>query len=116
MAFDEWDDNAKSIKKETKSYIDSTIGYYKLWGLKVVAKSTKFLFKFIVTMFCFLMLLFFASMAGAMAIGNLIESQVVGFLIVTGFYLIITILILFTKNRFLDKIILKKLSSIFFEK
>ena len=116
MAFDELNNNADSIKKETKAYIDSTVTYYKLWGLKVTAKSTKFLFKFIVMMFCLLMLLFFASTAAAMAIGNLIESQVGGFLIVAGIYLVVTIVLLLTKNQFLDKIILKKLSSIFFEK
>lgn len=116
MAFDELNNNAESIKKETKAYIDSTVAYYKLWGLKVTAKSTKFLFKFIVLMFCFLMLLFFASTAAAMGIGSLIESPVGGFLIVAGFYLIVTLFLMVTKSRFLDKIILKKLSSIFFEK
>lgn len=114
MAFEELKENTEKIQEHTKVYIDSHLAYYKLWGFKVAMKSTTLIFKFTLILVCFSMVLIFGSFAAAYAFGSLLESNALGFLVVGGIYLLITILLFFIKDKMVEGPILEKFSEIFF--
>lgn len=114
MAFDEIKDNIDQIQDETKAYIESSITYYKLWGFKVAMKSTIVIFKFVLIGLCSLMVLLFGSVAAALAIGSALENNILGFLIVAGIYLVLTLLLFLINHRMIEGSVLRKFSEIFF--
>ena len=114
MAFEELKENTENIQESTKAYIDSNLAYYKLWGFKVAMKSTTVIFKFILILLCFSMVMLFGSVAAAFAISAALGSYTFGFLIVGGAYLLATILIFFIKDKMVEGPILEKFSEIFF--
>jgi len=60
------------------------------------------------------MVLLFCSIAAAFAIGKAMGSYATGFLIVGGFYFVITILVFLIKDKVVEGPILEKFSEIFF--
>lgn len=114
MALEELQDNIEDIQENAKGYIESSIAYYKLWGFKVAMKSTTLALKFILIAICLMIVLLFVSVAGALAIGNLLDSYVYGFLIVAGVYLILAALLFMVKDKIVEGPILEKFSDIFF--
>ncbi|HEY1195801.1 competence protein [Flavobacterium sp.] len=114
MAFEELKENTEKIQDQTKSYIDSHLAYYKLWGFKVAMKSTTLIFKFTLILVCFTMVLIFGSFAAAYGFGSLFGSNALGFLAVGGIYLFFTILLFFIKDKMVEGPILEKFSEIFF--
>jgi len=114
MAFSELKNNVDDVHEETKAYIDNTVKYYKLWGFKVAMQSTTMIVKFVLITICVLMMLLFSSIAASLAIGNALESNVFGFLIVAGIYLCLFIAVLFIKPQIIEGSILKRFSEIFF--
>lgn len=114
MAFEDIKENIDQVHDETRAYIDSTVAYYKLWGFKVMMKSTTLTVKFVLIAICFMMTLLFGSVAMALAIGELLESNVLGFLIVGGIYLALTIIFALIKEQIVEGAILRKFSEIFF--
>lgn len=114
MAFEELKENTEAIQENAKAYIESSIAYYKLWGFKVAMKSTTLMLKFFLIAICLMIVLLFISVAGAFAIGNLLDSYALGFLIVAGIYLIIALLLFLVKDKIVEGPILEKFSEIFF--
>ena len=107
-------DNVEDIQENAKAYIESNIAYYKLWGFKVAMKSTTLILKFFLIAICMMIVLLFMSVAAALAIGNLMESYVLGFLIVAGVYFILALLLFMIKDKIVEGPILEKFSEIFF--
>ncbi len=114
MAFEELKENTEKVQDQAKEYIESHLAYYKLWGFKVAMKSTTLIFKFTLILLCFSMVMIFGSFAAAYAFGSLFESNALGFLMVGGIYLVVTILLFFIKDKFVEGPILEKFSEIFF--
>ncbi|MGV3697745.1 competence protein [Flavobacterium sp.] len=114
MALEELKDNIEEIQENTKAYIESSIAYYKLWGFKVAMKSTTLMLKFVLIAICLMIVLLFVSVAGALALGNLFGSYVLGFLAVAGLYLIMVFLLFLVKDKIVEGPILEKFSEIFF--
>ncbi len=112
MAFDELKENTQQIQEEAKAYLDSTIEYYKLWGFKILMKSTKMVVKAVLLSFFLMMFLIFGSVAAALAIGEALESYWLGFLIVSGIYLVLILLLLFVRSRIIERQILRKCSTL----
>lgn len=112
MAFDELKENTQQIQEEAKAYLDSTIEYYKLWGFKILMKSTKMVVKVVLLSFFLMMFLIFGSVAAALAIGEALESYWLGFLIVSGIYLVLILLLLFVRSRIIERQILRKCSTL----
>lgn len=106
--------NLQSMKSEAKAFLDTNIDYYSLLGFKVVSKATGFLLKvFAISLFGSLAL-FFLSFAGAFAIGEALNSNTYGFLIITAFYILLAIIVYTLRKKIIDIPILKKFSDIFF--
>jgi cytochrome c biogenesis protein CcdA len=114
MAFEEIKEHTEDIQKEAQSYIENSIAYYKLWGFKVAMKSTTMIFKFVLIAMSLTMVLLFCSIAVAFAIGNALGSYAFGFLIVAGFYLIVSGLVFLIKDKMVEGPVLEKFSEIFF--
>ena len=114
MALEELKDNIDDIQENAKAYVENSIAYYKLWGFKVAMKSTTLILKFILIAICMMIVLLFLSVAAALAIGDLLDSYVLGFLIVAGVYLVLAILLFMVKDKIVEGPILEKFSEIFF--
>ena len=114
MAFEELKEHTEDIQKQAQSYIENSVAYYKLWGFKVAMKSTTMMLKFALIAMSLTMVLFFFSVAGAFASGEALDSYSLGFLIVAGFYLIVSILVFLIKDKIVEGPILEKFSEIFF--
>lgn len=114
MALEELKDNVEDIQENAKAYLESSISYYKLWGFKVAMKSTTLILKFTLIAICLMIVLLFMSVAAALAIGKLMDSYVVGFLIVAGIYFVLALLLFMIKDKIVEGPILEKFSEIFF--
>lgn len=114
MALEEVKENVEEIQENTKSYLESSIAYYKLRGFKVAMKSTTLILKFSLIAICLVIVLLFISVAVAMAIGNLLQSYPLGFSIVAGIYLVLALLLFLVKDKIVEGPILEKFSEIFF--
>jgi hypothetical protein len=114
MAFVDLKENTDQIQEQAKAYLETTVSYYKLWGFKVAMKSTTMILKFTLILLCFAMVLLFASVAGALAIGIYFDSYAIGFLIVAGVYILMTGLLFSIKDKVIEGPILEKFSEIFF--
>ncbi len=114
MAFEELKEQTENIQEHTKGYIETSIEYYKLKGFKVFMKSTTMVVKFVLIVLCLIMVLLFCSIAGAFAIGDYLDNTALGFLIVGGFYLLLTGLLFSVRDRIVEGPILEKFSEIFF--
>ncbi|WP_396165630.1 competence protein [Flavobacterium sp.] len=114
MAFEELKENTQAVQENTKAYIESSIAYYKLWGFKVAMKSTTLMLKFFLISICLMIVLLFVSVAGSLAIGNLLDSYALGFLIVAGIYVVLAFLLFLVKDKIVEGPILEKFSEIFF--
>ncbi|SHF84522.1 hypothetical protein SAMN05443549_101552 [Flavobacterium fluvii] len=114
MAFEEIKEHTENIQKEAQAYIENSVAYYKLWGFKVAMKSTTMILKFVLIAIALMMVLFFCSIAGALAIGNALGSYSLGFLIIAGIYLVISGLLFLIKDKMVEGPILEKFSEIFF--
>ena len=114
MAFEELKEHTEDIQKEAQAYIENSVAYYKLWGFKVAMKSTTMILKFALIAIALMMVLLFCSIAGAIAIGNALNSYALGFLIVGGIYLVFSGLLFLVKDKIVEGPILEKFSEIFF--
>src|SRR5690606_24535 len=114
MAFEDLKENTEQIHSETQAYIDSTVAYYKLWRFKVMMKSTTLTVKIVLTTICFMMMFLFGSVALALAIGSTLKSNMWGFAVVGGIYLILTIIFALIKQQIVEGAVLRKFSEIFF--
>lgn len=114
MAFQEINDNINKIQEDSKEFLETNIAYYKLWGFKVAMKSTTLVFKFFLILLFALLFIVFFSTALALLIGNLLDSYMLGFLIVAGFYFLLTIVVLFVKSKGVERLLLRRFSEIFF--
>lgn len=114
MALEELKENVEDIQENAKAYIESNIAYYKLWGFKVAMKSTTLILKFVLIAICLMIVLLFVSVAGALALGDAFDSNVLGFLAVAGIYLVLVFLLFLVKDKIVEGPILEKFSEIFF--
>ena len=114
MAFEDLKENTENMQEKVVSYVENTVAYYKLRGFKLAMKSTTTVIKFSLILFSLAMVLFFCSVAGALAIGLVFKSYPLGFLTVGGFYVIVSGILFLIKDKIVEGPILEKFSEIFF--
>jgi hypothetical protein len=79
MAFNELKNQSEMVQEETRAYVESTFAYYKLWGFKIAMKSTTMAIKAVLIVLCIIMVFLFGSVAAALAIGQALASNALGF-------------------------------------
>ena len=92
-------DKAGRIVDHTVDYLDT---FVKLRLLKITRKTTNIVSGAIVTLVACLLgmfVLFFASLAAAWWLGDVIGSRTGGFLLLTSFYLVVVIALVLLRNK-----------------
>lgn len=116
MAFEEIKENAEDLKQEVKNLIETNLNYYKLWGFKIVMKSTTMMLKlFLLTVMLTIVTVFF-SIALALGIGYWLDNFAYGFLIVGLIYLILAIVVYYVQDKIVEGPMLSRFSKIFLKK
>lgn len=114
MAFEEIKENVEHIQDELHSYVANNIAYYKLKFFKILVRSLITILKFCLLIAILMLVLLFGSIGLAFALSNYFESYIIGFTAVAGVYLVFGLLFLLLKKKWLEAIIIKKFSTIFF--
>ncbi|WP_209401223.1 phage holin family protein [Pseudozobellia sp. WGM2] len=114
MAFEEIKENFSEAEASAKSYVDSSAQFYKLKGFKVMMKAIVIFAKIALVSVMLLLALLFLSASTAFWVGEALDSNALGFLVVGGFYILVG-LILFLLRQRLNKPLLKKFSEFYFD-
>lgn len=114
MAFEEVKENLTAAELNVRAYIDNSTEYYKLKGFKFLMKGITSLAKILLIGAVALMVLLFLSIAAAFGIGQELNNTFLGFLIIGGIYILISI-ILVALRKILVKPILEKFSEFYFD-
>jgi ABC-type multidrug transport system fused ATPase/permease subunit len=116
MAFEEIKENAEDLKQEVKKLIDANLSYYKLWGFKIVMKSTTMMLKLFLLAVMLMIVTVFFSIAAALGIGYWLDNFAYGFLIVGVIYLIMAIVVYYVQDKIVEGPMLSRFSRIFLKK
>ena len=90
------------LYNKVKEYTETSIELYKLNAIDVTADIVSSLASRIVLVLVFSLFTLFVNIAISLLIGNLLGAYYLGFLIVSGFYLIITILVYFFSAKLIE--------------
>lgn len=115
MAFDTIKYRFQEISERLEDYVDSTVEYYKLKLLKVLAKITISIISLFVYGSLFLFVLLFLAIGAAFWLGTLLESVFSGFLLIGGFFGLILICMFIFGRRLIEKKILSNFSDFFYD-
>lgn len=116
MAFEEIKENAEELKQEVKNLLDANLKYYKLWGFKILMKSTSAMLKVFLLGVMLIIVTVFFSIAAALGIGYWLDNFAYGFLIVGFIYLVLAIVVYYGQNKIVEGPLLSTFSRIFFKK
>jgi ABC-type multidrug transport system fused ATPase/permease subunit len=116
MAFEEIKENAEDLKQEVKNLIETNLNYYKLWGFKIVMKSTTMMLKLFLLAVMLTIVTVFFSIALALGIGYWLDNFAYGFLIVGLIYLILAIVVYYVQDKIVEGPMLSRFSRIFLKK
>jgi len=116
MAFEEIKENAEDLKQEVKKLIDANVNYYKLWGFKILMKSTTMMLKLFLLAVMLMIVTVFFSIALALGIGYWLDNFAYGFLIVGLIYLIMAIVVYYVQDKIVEGPMLSRFSRIFLKK
>ena len=116
MAFEEIKENAEDLKQEVKKLIDANVNYYKLWGFKILMKSTTMMLKLFLLAVMLMIVTVFFSIALALGIGYWLDNFAYGFLIVGLIYLVMAIVVYYVQDKTVEGPMLSRFSRIFLKK
>jgi len=116
MAFEEIKENAEDLKQEVKKLIDANVDYYKLWGFKILMKSTTMMLKLFLLAVMLMIVTVFFSIALALGIGYWLDNFAYGFLIVGLIYLVMAIVVYYVQDKIVEGPMLSRFSRIFLKK
>lgn len=116
MAFEEVKENIDDLKRQGREVIDANLRYYKLWGFKLLMKSTTMMLKMFLLAVMLCIVTIFFSIALALGIGYWLDNFAYGFLIVGGIYLILAIVVYKVQDEIVEGPILAKFSRTFLKK
>jgi len=111
--FDKLNETSNKAVDVGETYIDKSEAYYKLKAFQVMSLSFTMITKFAIIGVFLLLALFLFSVAGAIALGNIVESISLGCIIVAVFYLLLAIVVYSIRSK-IETLIIKKLSINYF--
>lgn len=114
MAFEDLNEQVNDFKDHAQSYMERSVSYYKLKGFELTTRLSSTIIQMVILIFFLSMVLLFCSLAGALALSVLMDSYVIGFLLVGGIYLAILLILLLFKASIIERPLLQKFSKIFY--
>ena len=108
--------NLEDIFVATKDYINNRIDYTRLSLVEKGAKIMADLVTNSAVIFCFILAFLFASITLALYLAEVLNSFTKGFGVVAGIYLLLSLLVLFTKDKYIEKILVNVLIRKYFDK
>ncbi|MFA5971276.1 MAG: phage holin family protein [Lentimicrobiaceae bacterium] len=97
------------LRQLITEYFDARLKLIKLETFEKIAKVTAVLFSSLVVALLGFFLLFFLSMSLGFFLGKIFDSMALGFLTVTGLYLILFVLVLFMKKDLMENILIERI-------
>ena len=97
------------LKQLIADYLDARLSLIKLEAFEKIAKVTAVLFSSLVVALLGFFLLFFLSMSLGFYLGKVFESMALGFLAVTGLYLLLFVLVLLMKKDLMEKFLIERI-------
>lgn len=99
------------LRQLITEYFDARLKLIKLETFEKIAKVTAVLFSSLVVALLGFFLLFFLSMTAGFYLGKIFDSMALGFLTVTGLYLILFVLVLLMKKDLLENLLIERIIS-----
>ncbi len=115
MAFDRLTESLQTVSDKFQDYGTSTAEYYKLRLFKSSMKGAISLVNLLVFGSFFLFVLLFISIGVALYLGIVMESSFAGFLIVGGFYGLVTLFLLLFGKKMIERSLLLKFSKVLYD-
>jgi len=97
------------LRQLITEYFDARLKLIKLETFEKIAKVTAVLFSSLVVALLGFFLLFFLSMSLGFFLGKVFDSYALGFLSVTGLYLILFLLVLIMKKDLLEEFLIERI-------
>lgn len=116
MGLEDVKENIGDLKQQAKEVFEANLRYYKLWGFKILMKSTTMMLKMFLLAIMLLIVTVFFSIALALGIGYWLDNFAYGFLIVGMIYLIVAIIVYKVQDTIVEGPILSKFSKVFLKK
>ena len=103
------------LPAQAEETLHTNLAYYKLFLFRFIAKSANGLIMIFLLGLTALLVLFLFSYAAAYAIGSILSSDALGFLIVGAFYILVVGIVMLFRKRWIERPLLAKLSEIYFK-
>lgn len=116
MGLEDVKENIGDLKQQAKEVLEANLKYYKLWGFKILMKSTTMMLKMFLLAIMLLIVTVFFSIALALGIGYWLDNFAYGFLIVGIIYLIVAIVVYKVQDTIVEGPILSMFSRVFLKK
>jgi len=97
------------LRQLITEYFDARLKLIKLETFEKIAKVTAVLFSSLVVALLAFFLLFFLSMSAGFYLGKIFDNLALGFLAVTGLYLILFVLVLLMKKDLLENFLIERI-------
>ncbi len=97
------------LRQLITEYFDARLKLLKLETFEKIAKVTAVLFSSLVMALLAFFLLFFLSMSAGFYLGKIFDSMALGFLAVTGLYLILFVLVMLMKKDLLEEFLIERI-------
>lgn len=107
---------AESLLEQLKAYVNTRVAQAKLSVAEKASRLAATMIAFLLVALVFFLFLVLASVAGAIAIGQWLDSMWLGFLIMAGLVLLVMLLVWALKDRLLRIPIMNALIKALFEK
>ncbi|PNQ72221.1 hypothetical protein C1T31_12915 [Hanstruepera neustonica] len=112
--FESINESSAKMADAGETYIKKSQEYYKLKVFQQISVSVSLVAKVLLIGGLLFVGLFFMALAAAMALGEWLGDLALGYIIVAGVFLLATVIIFF-KREVVNKMVIKSLSSKFFD-
>jgi hypothetical protein len=96
----------EDLYEDAKSYLDTKVEYGRLYLVEKVSKIFADVITNALVIICFILAFLFATLTLALFLSNLLGSFTQGFGCVALFYLLLALIVYFTKDKFIEKAII----------
>lgn len=108
-------ENISELRENLLKFVETKVSYYGLVAFEKSAKLFSSLISSAVIILILLLSLIFFSGAAGLYLGQLLESYLLGLLIVGGFYLLLGIVFIIFRKKIFGPMVIKSMAETFFQ-